>query len=217
MELRFGAVVTCGLSEKEENAYLRSIEARVEDPFDDPEREEVDVITGRGAPDGLAEDGSVLLAEATPKRLQVVGLVLAKSALLAHYEARVEPVFERVEEFAKHLRAGKIPARRAELLNEIGNVLLIRIRTLGRAEVSEKPELTWEEPDLDTLYERLEADYELRDRDLALARKLDVIASASEQYLELLHNRSSLRVEWYIVILILVEIVISLYEMMGSH
>ena len=45
--------------------------------------------------------------------------------------------------------------RRRSLLSRISDVLSIQARTVGRVEVSEKPELTWDRPDLDRLYERL--------------------------------------------------------------
>jgi uncharacterized Rmd1/YagE family protein len=102
---------------------------------------------------------------------------------------------------------------RRDLLGQIGSVLHIQTRTVGRVEVTEKPEITWDRPDLDRLYERLAIEYELRDRDLALARKLEVISRTAETYQDLLQHRQTLRVEWYIVLLIVVEIVIILWEM----
>lgn len=69
-----------------------------------------------------------------------------------------------------------------------------------------------DEPELDKLYERFAVEFELRDRDRALARKLDLIARSAQTYLDLLHTQQSLRVEWYIVILILFEIALTLFE-----
>jgi len=71
----------------------------------------------------------------------------------------------------------------------------------------------WVKPELERIYLRLEDEYELRERHVALERKLEVISDTAETLLELLRTRSSLRVEWYIVILILVEIIITLYDM----
>jgi len=36
---------------------------------------------------------------------------------------------------------------------------------------------------------------------------------AAETYLELLHNRQSIRVEWYVVLLVLIEVVLIVYDM----
>jgi uncharacterized Rmd1/YagE family protein len=89
---------------------------------------------------------------------------------------------------------------------------------VGRVEVAEKPEIVWDDAALDRLYEHLAAEYELRDRDRALTRKLEVASRTVETYLDMLQHRQTLRVEWYIVTLILVEIVlVMLYPMLAAH
>jgi uncharacterized Rmd1/YagE family protein len=82
----------------------------------------------------------------------------------------------------------------------------------GRIEVSEKPELIWDYPEFERLYVRLEDEFELAERHAAIDRKLGLISKTAQTLLDLLHNRRSLRVEWYIVILIVVEIVINVGE-----
>jgi len=84
---------------------------------------------------------------------------------------------------------------------------------VGRAEIIEKPEIAWDQPNLDRLYGKLAQEFELRDREEILTRKLELILSASGTYLDLMMGRRTLRVEWYIVFLILVEILLLLYEL----
>jgi uncharacterized Rmd1/YagE family protein len=161
----------------------------------------------------MAPSGEIALRDVRVERLQVVADVLAKSTVLAFYEARVAGVFDRVERLAEGLRTGgRGPAHGRELLREIGSVLATQARTVGRAEVAEKPEITWDDAALDRLHERLALEYELHDRDVALSRKLDLVAHTAQTYLDLLRNRQNVRLEWYIVILIAVEIVLILYD-----
>lgn len=214
---RFGAAVLFALNEAEEQSLLDQLGSSVGEAYAEPECEEVELLLDAQRIERMESSGEIVLHEASVERLQVVAQVLAKSTVLAYYERRVTDVFERVEELAAQLKRGGRIARNRDLLRDIGDVLLIQARTVGRAEVSEKPEITWEYPDLDRLYERLGAEYELRERDLALTRKLEVIANTAETYLDLLRSRQSLRVEWYIVILIVVEIVLSLYELFIAH
>jgi uncharacterized Rmd1/YagE family protein len=84
---------------------------------------------------------------------------------------------------------------------------------VGIVEVGEKPDPLWERPDLERLYLRLEDEYELRERLLALERKLALVSHTAETALELMQHDSSHRVEWYIVALIVVEILLSVYEL----
>jgi uncharacterized Rmd1/YagE family protein len=139
--------------------------------------------------------------------------VLAKSAALAHYEASVARDLGRIELLAARLRRSGIRGvGTRELLQASGESLLTEAWTVGRVQVTEKPDVTWDAPLLDRLYTRLSEEYELRERDVTLTRKLALVARTAGLSLELVQNRRSLRVEWYIVILILVEIVIILYD-----
>lgn len=83
---------------------------------------------------------------------------------------------------------------------------------VGRVEVTEKPELLWDHPEHEQLYLRLEDEYELTERHAALDRKLSLISRTAETVLSILQDKRTLRVEWYITILIVIEIFITLGE-----
>lgn len=86
---------------------------------------------------------------------------------------------------------------------------------VGQVEVVDKPELLWEHPELERLYLRLEDEFEIRERHAALQRKFELVSRTAQTALEVLRNRQNLRVEWYIVILIVVEILLTLYQLFG--
>jgi uncharacterized Rmd1/YagE family protein len=94
----------------------------------------------------------------------------------------------------------------------MGAAMLAEHTLVDRAEVLEKPELLWDRPDLDRLYARLEDEYEIRERHLILESKLSLVSNAARTMLELTQARRSLSVEYYIVALILFEILITLGE-----
>ncbi len=215
MIFRFGVVVMFGLSEAEEKEIIDGLKDSVHNRHDRPECESAEIFIEPNVSERLDADGRISLREASVGRLQVVAHVLAKSCVLSYYEHSVGEVFDRIERLAERLCRGQSPkGGKNEILGEIGNALLIQARTVGRVEITEKPEIVWDEVELDRLYERIATEYELRDRDLALARKLDLISRTAETYLDLLNNRQALRVEWYIVVLIVVEIVLSLWQIL---
>ena len=118
-----------------------------------------------------------------------------------------------MEPLAVNLEQGGRATYQVQVLTRhISHILLTQHRMVGRVEVGEKPEILWEKPDLEVLYVRLESEYELRERQLALERKLEVIGRTAQTVLDLLQARRSLRVEWYIVILIVMELLLNLYE-----
>ncbi len=83
---------------------------------------------------------------------------------------------------------------------------------VGRVQPSEKPDVLWDRPDLEVLHLRVADEFEIRDRNIVLERKLDLIARTAELLLDLLQNRRALRVEWYVVALIIFEILLTLFQ-----
>jgi uncharacterized Rmd1/YagE family protein len=216
---RYGVVVLFDLDPLEEDSFLNSLKRLVTEFVEPPEAQETRILLQSGAEDRVELSGTIVLSEPTPERLQLVADILAKDAALDHYEHRVASVFDRMEPLAAALeRKGDVGSQGKELLQQIGGVLLTQQRMVGRVEVLEKPEVLWERPSLERFYQRLEDEYELRERNRILDRKLDLIARTSETLLELLQNRRSMRVEWYIVILIVIEILLSVVDMvMRGH
>lgn len=176
------------------------------------ERAHVEVIPAK---DGeIDANGTIFVRMATVECFQAIADALAKSLLLAHYETRIAAIFDRLEPLANNLREkGRIGAYGATLMRQIGDVLHMQHRMVGRVETGETPELLWDHPELERLYLRLSEEYELRERSRALDRKLDVISRTAETLLGLIQNRTTLRVEWYILALILAELALSIYPL----
>ena len=154
------------------------------------------------------------LEDAAVERLQVVADIVSKSALLSLYEKRVAAEFDRIEPLAAELdRSGRIPGKTKQLLKYIGSMLLVEQRMVGRAEITEKPEVLWDNPALEGLFVKLEDEFEIRERHAAIERKLRLISNTANTVLELLSSKHSLRVEWYILLLIVFEILLTLYQL----
>jgi uncharacterized Rmd1/YagE family protein len=215
---RYGAVVLFGATAAALDNFVASLTPLVTAPLPVPERDDARLLIRPEAEQPVDLTGNILLREKTTKGLQLVADILAKGLVLSHYETRIADIFDGIEPLAATLRErGRAGARSKELLRHIGEVLLMQQKMVGRVETGEKPELLWDHPELERLYVRLAEEYELRDRDRALDRKLDVISRTVETLLGLVQTRSSLRVEWYIVLLIVAELLLSTYPLLLSR
>jgi uncharacterized Rmd1/YagE family protein len=211
---RYGAVVLFNLVPPEEAEFLAVLTPLTVRPLAPPETEKVDLTVDPSAEERVDLSGDIFVTTLAPERLQIVADVLAKSVVLGHYESKLGAVFERVEPLAVALQRGGPGGSQANaLLREIGGVLLTQHKMVGHVEVLEKPDVLWEHPELERFYARLRDEYELRERERALNRKLELVSRTVATLLELIQNRRSLRVEWYIVLLILFEIGLTLYDM----
>ena len=213
MLFKYGAVVLFGVSAEDEQKLLQELQLR--EPLARPETETVELrIDGDHTHGPRIEDGVIFVPDENVPRLQIIAEALAKSVVLAHYENTIAAVFDRIEPLAQNLNDHGRTGRVRELLQHIGDGLLAEHRMVGRVEVREKPEALWEHPELEQFYPRLDREYELRDRAVALERKVDLISRTARTALDVVQQRSMLRVEWYIVALIMFEIMLSLYTML---
>ena len=215
---RYGAVILFGAASAALDHFVSGLRPLVTAALPVPEQDDARLLIRPDAGQVVDLAGNILLREKTTERLQVVADVLAKGLILSHYETRIAEIFDGIEPLAVTLREkGRPGARGKELLRHIGDVLLMQQKMVGRVETGEKPELLWDHPELERLYGRLAEEYELRDRDRALDRKLDIISRTVETLLGLVQTRSSLRVEWYIVLLIVAELVLTIYPLLLSR
>lgn len=210
----FGVAVFFDASPAATTEYLRQISPQIRQPYSQHDRdtETLEVRVEPGSKETI-EGNSLVLSDVTLGKLQIIADVLAKSVALAHHERAIERQFERIEPFAINLdhwvRAGRTAH---ELLQHLGAALLAEHRVVGGARIDDAPELLWDHPELERLWNRLRDEFEIRERFAALHGKLGLISRTAETALELLQHRRSLRVEWAIVGLIVFEIVLTLVQ-----
>jgi required for meiotic nuclear division protein 1 len=215
---RYGAVVLFEASDQAAERFLTSLEPLWVDKFAAAEREDLQLLICAETDKLVDAGGNIVLRDGTIEHLQLVADVLAKNLVLSHYEGRATAIFDRIEPLAATLRKrGRAGVPGKVLLQHIGNVLLMQQKMVGRVETAEKPELVWEHPELDRLYVRLAEEYELRERGRAIDRKLEIVSRTVETLLSLEQTRSSHRVEWYIVALIVAELALAAYSLLPVH
>jgi uncharacterized Rmd1/YagE family protein len=213
---RYGIAVFAGMSAIEEDEVIRSLAPRISDPLSVPERDAVQIGINPGADDQVSPSGQITLKDASPERLQIVANVLAKSLILSHYETRIASAFDRIEPLASRLkRQGRSGSQARDLLRQIGDVLLTQHRMVGRVEIEEKPDVLWDHPELERFYLRLEDEYELSERSHAMERKLALINETVGMLIDLVQDQRGLRLEWYIIALIGIEILLNLYQLLA--
>jgi uncharacterized Rmd1/YagE family protein len=210
---RYGVIVLFGVDTEGEAAFFDRISEHVIDPLRVPEVETATIELAPRVEEQVDAHGNIRLRELTPERLLLTATVVARSVVLGRDELRIADIFDRIEPLVgalqQHGRVGH-PIRR--VMQQIGEVLAAQHRMVGRAQISEKPEVLWDHPELDRLYGRLEAEYELGDRARVIEHKLEVIGDAADALLNVIQDRRSVRLELAIIALIAFEILVGLAE-----
>jgi uncharacterized Rmd1/YagE family protein len=210
---RYGVIVLFGLSPLEEDEVMRGLEHRLSGKLDPREEDVAAIELASGRDEQVAPGGPIGVQDLAGPRLVVIADALAKNVALSRAEREVSKVLEAIEPFAAGLaRSGRSPSNRRQMLRTIGQALLVHHRMSGRIEVQEKPDVLWDNPQLERLYARLDDEYELKERAVALTRKLGVIEATTRALTDLIDTDRSIRLEATIVILIVFEILITFYE-----
>ncbi len=209
---RYGVVVFFGMRALDEIRFVDSLKPLLTNPYEIPETETLEIHCGMSSVG--VQSGAVSLDEISLEKLQVIADALSKNLVLSLYEKKVAGEFDKIEPLAQELALrGKVSANSRKLLSKIGSMLLIEHRMVGRAEIGDKPETLWDFPQLEGLYAGLEDEFELKERQSALDRKLGLISDTAQTLADVWDNKQLHKLEWYVIGLILFEIVISLFEL----
>lgn len=210
---RFGVLVLFNLTSDEARSLVQATQRLLTGPYPTTLEESLEIHVDPAAGAGIIGE-RLNIPVADPQSLQLVADVLAKSLVLEFYEDQLSATFDQIEPLAKRLhRYWRRVWSPRELANQIGHTLLTEHRMVGRVEIKDKPDVLWDHPELEGLFLRLADEYELTTRQSTLEHKLGLITRTAEILLRLEETRRSLRAEWYIIVLILVEILLTLYEM----
>lgn len=211
---RYGVAVLIGLSPVEEDEVVRGLAARIVGRFARIEDEAAAIEIAPDREEQIAPGGLITVRDLAPPRLLVIADALAKNVALARDEHEISKVIEVVEPFADALaRTGRSPSNRRRILRTIGEALLAHHRLSGRVEVAEKPDILWDHPECERLYARLADEYELKERVVAIERKLRVIDGTARALADIMDATRSVRLEATIIALIVIEVLATFYEL----
>lgn len=208
-----GAAVFARLSPVEEEEFLRALMARVGGVLTERETETAHVAIVPNEDDTITATGLIQIKSLDPTRLLLVAQALATSVSFSLDERRIARAFERIETLASTLARRRLPpGSPARLLEQIGEALLLQHRLASRVDLDDKPDVLWDHPEFERFWTRLVEEYDLPQRARAIERKLTVIRETVDTISDLVATRTSHRLEWYIIALIMIEIALGLYE-----
>ena len=187
----------------------------VQDAADHLEVETATVTVNSTGKERVEDDGLIVLGEPTQPRLLLVATVLAHTVMLSRDEILVSQAFDRSAPLVADLQVnGKARLSIRAVMRMVGQVLSARHRVMGTAQAGERPDLLWDHPDLDRLYTRLEAEYELRERAEVLERKFGALGDFTDVLLEIAQDKRAVRLEVAVIVLIAVELLLSIAKIL---
>lgn len=211
---RYGVVVTIGSGKNAADTLDATLKSHVADLTLAQEIESVSIAIRPDGEDKIGPDGQIQLIDTSHERLLLAATVLAHSVVLSRDEILVSEAFDRIGPLVGDLREnGRVRLSIRPVMRLIGDVLAARHRIMGTVQVDERPDLLWDHPQLDRLYSRLEAEYELKERSEVLERKFGALGDFTEVLLNIAQEKRAFRLEAAIIALIAFEIFLTLFNM----
>ncbi len=215
----FGSVVLIGLPKEERERLISAIGTRIGPEPHPPLTEDFQVEVRPGAQVEVQFD-RIILSEASLPALKVISLVLAQSAAMDYYDEDVQEIQQRTNAITRSLQVeGRVPGRLHNLVKFIGSCIETKNGMIATLALFDKPDSTWEDQQIDRLYSGLRIELEIDDRFRSLEAKLRMIQENLVLLADLYHSRSTWRLELTVVLLILFEILLNLWNLFrgGTH
>lgn len=214
MVLANGTVVGWGVTEDQMmKAYVPTIMGAVAEKYE-PESEEMDFVEigDTGDENGSFMQGDVLVIQGKEEEQKLLEMAafaigLLRSTRLLILEESLEAHIELTRENSVVLSEGlALKTKEADILKLTGRLFLIRGKLNLYSELIETPDLYWSEPVLERIYESISRRLDIQLRISIMNRKLDYITEEQRALLSVLNEKKSTRLEWIIIILIMVEV-----------
>ncbi|CCG25704.1 hypothetical protein CORT_0C03290 [Candida orthopsilosis Co 90-125] len=203
---------------------LPKLEGAVESKFDDFESEELDWIALTHLPKEPLNNGNsylhgeilVVQGNNPSKRLldmAAFAIGLSRSTRLSILETQLDEFLTLTRKNSEILSSGKrITSTEQELLRITGRLFLLRGKLNLYSELIETPDLYWSEPILEKIYNNVSKILDINSRISIMNRKLDYATEEQRAFLSVLNEKKSTRLEWIIILLIMVEVIFEIHH-----
>lgn len=227
MILANGTVVGWNLSEDQMmKLYVPTVMGAVAERYE-PESEEMDYVeiqTPTDEENGASfMQGDVLVIQGKNENQKLLEMAafaigLLRSTRLSILEESLERHIQLSRDNSEALSKGhRLQTNEADILKLTGRLFLIRGKLNLYSELIETPDLYWSEPTLERIYDSVSRRLDISLRIGIMNRKLDYTTEEQRALLSVLNEKKGTRLEWIIIILIMVEVCFETFHFVENH
>jgi uncharacterized Rmd1/YagE family protein len=211
----FGAVVFIGVDPTAQQRVVGNIAKKLSGEKHAPMTE--DFLIDTGGQGYEVRFDRVMVPKLTIEVADIVGLVLAQSVAMDYYGRDVDEIEAVTDQIAGVLREkGKLHRSVRDLSQFIGLCIATRNDIISTLALFDKPDATWENEQLDRLWNGLYRMLELDDRYRTLEAKLRMFQDNVVVLVDLARQRHTLALEFTVAILILLEMLIMIWQILST-
>ena len=208
--LNYGIIVFCNYDEVAKSEFLRFVRDFSEHPLSQDIFEDYSiVIDEHHAKKYFVRNHNVTFPHDFPvEAVQIAMLNVGQSVALEYYENLTDQMLTSTKKHITELEAnGKFSISRKNLLKFIGKVLNVKNSIVDNLYIVDDPASAWEDDSLAYLNTKLKANFDTHSRFKDLDYRLQIVEDNLKLFTEILQHSENLRLEWIVIILILIEVV----------
>ncbi len=207
--LNYGIIVFCNYDEVAKSEFLRFVKAYAENPLSQDIFEDYSIVLDDHSKKYLVKNHNVTFPHDFPvEAVQIAMLNVGQSVALEYYENLTDLMLTSTKKHISELEAnGKFSISRKNLLKFIGKVLNVKNSIVDNLYIVDDPASAWEDDSLAYLNTKLKANFDTHSRFKDLDYRLQIVEDNLKLFTEILQHSENLKLEWIVIILILIEVV----------
>ncbi|MES2345688.1 MAG: RMD1 family protein [Chlamydiota bacterium] len=206
----YGVIIAWGFTAEEETVYLHELKNFEREPLLKPELDEFTFCYGDMMK--IEEDEITLQNKNVLTRI-AISQGIAQSVKLTTFEELIQKTIDHTKHLPNDLaRKGKISLSRKEISRKMGELFIERNFINLHTEVLDTPEFFWEHPEFEPFYRRTSHYLDVSKRVEILNKRLNIIHELFEILTNELNHQHSSRLEWTIIILIIIEVALAVFH-----
>lgn len=204
---RYGIVSFYGYDEENIKAFLVDLK-----PFCEKWRQSdlTEAIELELLPDGgrvKVTNSKISLPESNVEAMRLTLMHLSQSVALDFFAGLSEQIMKETRKHTNYLEnKGNLDLSGKKLKRYIARVLNINNQISENLYIFDSPEVVWEDEELDRLDRNLKLTFDLKERYRTIKEQGYIIKENLSLFKDIMDHRESSRLEWIIIILILVEV-----------
>lgn len=202
---QYGMVAFYGCAKEEIQSVIQSLASSFTKALKEPFEEGI-ALEIESATDAVTFD-HVFLADADEEAIRLVMLNASQSVALDRYAHIVENLLSSTNAHTQYLGLhGKLDISGKKLKCFIGKTLELKNEILENLYIFDAPEVTWENERLNGLNLKLKQSFDLKERYRFIHERLEIVKDNLQLFKGIMDHKESSRLEWIIILLILVEV-----------
>lgn len=191
--------------------YLKKIDTNLKNNSPDNYIDEYKIEVDSGY-DYMLYNDLMTSNEFMPYYLDTLSLVLAKSTSLRKIENDTDKLLDSIEDVINLLDTGKFDMSDKEIAKTSAKVLRFKYTTISNLMLLEKPRSAWDNEDIENFFMQLTELFDFKDRYQKITRKTEVLQDITDVFTSLTHEKRGTRLEIMVIVLILFELILGLYD-----